>query len=820
VTAQKPKNVSPSQKEAEHLLEELDQFAEEKTSPTQKPAPGETFHLWQNNRPQQDAGRQKELYKKHLTFYLGETSAAVPANLIPAGLAPLVHNPAASSSFPMLLAGDNGTELWSLDILIRKLLDASGLRDEELEVYKRHMAVIQKRLIREHGRVDHFQDFARIVSAIALEEFKRLTNTNGEDHPAVSALEQLSMEVPFNGLLIGYGPETLRHIISQTQAATWRKSVYDTLNRLEELTLSINALVESARSAEKNTDSSQEAFADSIDYDKLNQIVRSVQTGTEVDNTRLKRLRKIAESLNTWHDILSSDKHAAVFLEKFTSTDPAQAHTDKARREIISLIRDYHLAVLEDKHRYDPRKHQKLFDDFSERMMSDEEIRLIPPALLFLDARQAAEHQDALVARLLSGEKIKISVQATSLLEGERLLPLYGWARMATALNRYYVVQTPLPFIREMWEQICGALQYEGAAFFSFYTLIDEEGGHPVPDYLRGNAAAAARIFPLYAFSGQTEKPLRDRFYLSPHIQPEAPWAHGTFPVRSEEESSDRTFFLTPAEFFFLHEGFQRHYYPVGPDEEHDALIPLTDFLAGNDRHKARLPYITMADDHGELHKLLVDEFIVDHCAAIAGDWRVMQEWSGIDNSWAAQAVARLKEELERQAERKIADITRDFEEKLNADREQLTSEIISNLAAGLLSDEMIRLGSGLNAPVATPAPAAPGESAPPKEDSVAPESAPESAGEEEDEGLSFDEAYIDTPLCTSCNECRNINPDMFAYDANKQAYISDINAGTYRQLVMAAENCPVKIIHPGKPVNPDEPDLEDLISRAAPFNS
>ncbi len=820
MTAQKTKGVSSSQKEAEHLLEELDQFAGDAPSPSQKQAPARDYHLWMEKRGKHNGERQKELYKKHLTFYLGESSAPVPPGLLPAGLAPLAHNPAAHSPFPVLLTGESGTELWTLDHIMRKLLEASSLKDEALEVYKRHMAGLEKRLVDEYGRVDHFQDFAGIISQMALEAFKRLTSDNGEDHPAVTALEQLSMNVPFNGLLIGYGPETLRHLISRSQAATWRKSVYDTLNRLEELTLSINALVESAQNAERKSDASNTAFSDSIDFDKLKEVVQSVQSPSSVDGSRLKRLKKIADSLNTWHDILNSDKHAAVFLEKFTSTDPARAHTEKARREIISLIRDYHLAVLEDKHRFDPRRHQKLFDDFSKRMMSDEEIRLIPPALLFLDARQAAEHQDALVARMLSGEKIKISIQATSLLEGERLLPLYGWARMATALNRFYVVQTPLPAIRDMWDEIRGALQFEGAAFFSFYTLIDEEENAPVADYIRCGAAAASRVFPLYAFNGQTAKPLSERFFLSPEIQPQSLWAVNSHTVRVGDEHEEQSFAFTPAEFFYLHKGFQTHYYPVGREDEHNALIPLVDFLKDSRRQKEHLPYITMADGNGELHKLLVDEFIVDQCAAIAADWRVMQEWSGIDNSWAAQAVARLKEELERQAERKIADITRDFEEKLNADREQLTSEIISNLAAGLLSDEMIRLGSGLNAPVAVPAPAAPGKSAPPKEDSVAPESAPESAGEEEDEGLSFDEAYIDTPLCTSCNECRNINPDMFAYDANKQAYISDVNAGTYRQLVMAAENCPVKIIHPGKPVNPNEPDLEDLIKRAAPFNS
>jgi ferredoxin len=85
-------------------------------------------------------------------------------------------------------------------------------------------------------------------------------------------------------------------------------------------------------------------------------------------------------------------------------------------------------------------------------------------------------------------------------------------------------------------------------------------------------------------------------------------------------------------------------------------------------------------------------------------------------------------------------------------------------------------------------------------------------------EQSSSDEAYIETPRCASCNECIQINDKMFAYDGNKQAYIKDINAGTYAQLVEAAENCQVAIIHPGKPRNLNEAGLEELIKRAEAF--
>jgi pyruvate-ferredoxin/flavodoxin oxidoreductase len=59
----------------------------------------------------------------------------------------------------------------------------------------------------------------------------------------------------------------------------------------------------------------------------------------------------------------------------------------------------------------------------------------------------------------------------------------------------------------------------------------------------------------------------------------------------------------------------------------------------------------------------------------------------------------------------------------------------------------------------------------------------------------------------------------MFAYNDKKQAFIKDPKAGTFKQLVQGAEKCPVRIIHPGTPLNPREKDLDKWIKRAEPFN-
>ena len=77
----------------------------------------------------------------------------------------------------------------------------------------------------------------------------------------------------------------------------------------------------------------------------------------------------------------------------------------------------------------------------------------------------------------------------------------------------------------------------------------------------------------------------------------------------------------------------------------------------------------------------------------------------------------------------------------------------------------------------------------------------------------------IDSFLCTTCNECTQLNPRMFNYDDNKQAFIADAEAGTFAELVKAAEKCPARCIHPGTPRPGDKTATKALVARAAKFN-
>ncbi|NOQ15139.1 MAG: hypothetical protein GQ583_11775, partial [Methyloprofundus sp.] len=77
---------------------------------------------------------------------------------------------------------------------------------------------------------------------------------------------------------------------------------------------------------------------------------------------------------------------------------------------------------------------------------------------------------------------------------------------------------------------------------------------------------------------------------------------------------------------------------------------------------------------------------------------------------------------------------------------------------------------------------------------------------------------WIETPDCTTCDECVEINPKIFQYNAEKKAIVVDPTAGTFEDIVKSAEKCTAVIIHPGTPWNPNEKNLAKLIKRAEKF--
>jgi pyruvate-ferredoxin/flavodoxin oxidoreductase len=141
---------------------------------------------------------------------------------------------------------------------------------------------------------------------------------------------------------------------------------------------------------------------------------------------------------------------------------------------------------------------------------------------------------------------------------------------------------------------------------------------------------------------------------------------------------------------------------------------------------------------------------------------------------------------------------------------EQARSEFAQSIAAQLL--EMVANGTLLGDGAApTPLAAKPA--------AVAVAAAPAAAAIAAAPAEASSTPWIESAMCTSCDECIRINNRIFAYNENKQAFVKNAKGGPYRDLVKAAEKCTAQIIHPGLPQDPTEKDLEKLVKRAAKYN-
>lgn len=136
-----------------------------------------------------------------------------------------------------------------------------------------------------------------------------------------------------------------------------------------------------------------------------------------------------------------------------------------------------------------------------------------------------------------------------------------------------------------------------------------------------------------------------------------------------------------------------------------------------------------------------------------------------------------------------------------------------------------LRVGyPGGHAPITTARPAAPPASVfelpetVVTESSTATQEAPKEIETLVFEGDGYVAPWINSDKCSTCEECVNVNPNIFGYDHHKKAYIKDPHGGPYKDLVHAAERCTEKIIHPGFPADRTEPGVARLIEKAKKY--
>ncbi|MBW2386986.1 MAG: 2-oxoacid:acceptor oxidoreductase family protein [Deltaproteobacteria bacterium] len=531
---------------------------------------------------------------------------------------------------------------------------------------------------------------------------------------------------------------------------------------------------------------------------------------------------------------------------------------------------------------YDPEVDEPFFTKFDWEQFSDDEFALCPPMFAVGGDGAMMDIGFQNLSRLLATNKpirvIVVDTQVYSNTGGQactsgfigQVSDMAGFgpgqhgkeeqrkelALLAIAHRGAFVLQSSQGAPTHLLANVLKGLRARRPSIFILNTPCPVEWGiadSAAPDAAR--LALESRAVPHLVYDPEGGPDLADCLDLeaNPALHDDWPtyelhYREGTGDEAGEEQTM--TIPVTSADWAVHEARFRKHFEPVREQDSDTDWVPFHEFLDLSMEDRAdKSPFIYTTNDEQQLGRMAVSAEIVTLAEERLGFWHLLREMAGIVLSATAQSAAEVKAEA-------------DFEKKSEALREEYDGKIANlqarypQLIARRMAEGLLRSGSDLTVAqileqaealpdrgtIATPVPPEiPTTRVPAIEEAepVSPASAPASGpaeetaqtatadetgpGSESGEDVESDdlsmEPYIDTQLCTSCDDCIKLNKQMFVYDENKQAYIQDAHAGTFKQLVMAAEACPADIIHPGTPLDPHEKGLEKLIKRAEHYN-
>jgi pyruvate-ferredoxin/flavodoxin oxidoreductase len=518
-------------------------------------------------------------------------------------------------------------------------------------------------------------------------------------------------------------------------------------------------------------------------------------------------------------------------------------------------------AELEVDDAYDPEVHDQRLTAFDWRDFSDDELRLCPPVVVIGGDGAMLDIGFQNVSRLLaSGKPLRVVVldtqvysntggqACTSGFHGQVSdMAEYGAASrgkeeqrkemglIAMAHRGAYVLQTSQALPAHMVGGVLRGLAARRPAVFNVYTPCQAE--HGLPDSASLHAARLAlegRAFPYLVYDPDAGTTTSERLSLEGNPAIEETWP--TYELEYVDEQGEKRSLelpLTTADWAATEPRFGKHFKKVERVDWTDNMVPFAEYLElADDERDGKRPFIWVKDAEERLGRLSVSPEMVELAEDRLDLWDELRELAGVRLS--EQVRARISRPLEERMQRELETLREEYEMKIKRLKERYPAAITRKIAEALVGDGGAEGLAGLfsggagavttaptpkrrEAPVPVephPAAEAPAKKPEPAEMEAKPVEAPP----EEDEGMAL-EPYIDTELCTTCNECTQLNPKIFAYNENKQAYIKDPRGGPYADIVKAAERCTAKIIHPGDPLDPSEPDLEKWKKRAEPFN-
>jgi pyruvate-ferredoxin/flavodoxin oxidoreductase len=472
------------------------------------------------------------------------------------------------------------------------------------------------------------------------------------------------------------------------------------------------------------------------------------------------------------------------------------------------------------KDQYDPQGEEEEFRYFNWEDFTDEEFNLCPPVVAVGgDGAMYDIGFQNLSRAMMSGKPIKVLVVDTQVYSntgGQACtsgffgqisdMAQYGDAikgkeevrkeigLVAMAHRTTYFLQSTMAYPNHMIEGFVQGLMSRRPALFNLYTSCQPE--HGIGDDMshhQAKLAVESRAYPLFKYDPDRGKTAAECFDLdgNPAISRDWPVTKIEYVERGKNKEMDLS--TTFVDFAVTETRFRKHFRKVPRDAWHEGMVLVSDYLElDEDDREDKVPYVWALDANRELSRLLVAEPMIRSAEERRDFWIMLRSMAGAEE----------------------AEITADAELESRI-RKEIVDKITSGLINLVSSDKPLDIATVLSTSEA----AAPEAPAPTAEPAPAAKAAPAPAAAPAVEVAEYMAPWIDTEECTACDECIIINPEIFAYNDDKKAYIKSAEAGPYRDLVKSAEKCTAGVIHPGLPRDRSSKDINKWIKRGQKFN-
>ena len=647
----------------------------------------------------------------------------------------------------------------------RAVLSLSALVDEAVAT----LPIDRDRVARHGHRIEHkIRQDLKTQGSVSFELIWKAATGSlaNDDETIVSSANSLWDAFDVSGRIVDADADLPCHVVRHAWRVVARQKARDFKQKTERILLKLRDILvaeecgsKAGRAPERLRTGVGTAFSDTFDFKTLSRILDEARPDSRLSDKRRQRIQGLIDVIEGQLFYATTDGKDAFGFEFQTCREALVAYNDRYN-DAVKLLKALAVAELEVNGDYREDIHDVIFHGFGQNGLGHDQLAKLPDYLICtntsdLDPVEISE----IVEILAAGRPFRIIVTTHDVLERSKV----GAAHMPLAFRTRQLVDTAIG--------LSDVFVFQAPAS-DLYRSRDP--------LMRAVSYDGPVLFSI--FSGDNDFTSA----LPPYLVAAAAQEARVFPTMIYDPSAGDDL---------------RSRLRIGSNPDAEADWPVHPF--------------SFEDDGLQAHSLDLAFTLAD---LMAMDRRFSRHFAIVpDASWNDPLVS-VPEALDLEPNGLRTDIPTilvvDGDGRLYRSLvDQRTVDLTrrSRTMWRLLRDQAVRASVALDneAPLEVPPAEAAGD----------PDPCPEPTEPAEAVTSSSDEPYIETARCTTCNECTGINSKMFAYNGNKQAYIADPAAGTYRELVEAAESCQVSIIHPGKPRDPKEPGLEDLVKRAASFN-